>query len=161
LLGAAQQAVEFVQVNNTCVAVDPAAFVPFFALSYHDLLAILTWQTAEELDGENEPADRLQQLKARVAELEVCAGELEGQRGKEHTKFFADSFGMGLMYYPVELQKANSAKARDLKTYTTANEELHRIREAVESWEATTKGKVRLERQARKGMVRKPALSLF
>jgi hypothetical protein len=153
LLAAAQQDVEFVQVSSTCVVVDPAAFVSFFAVSCHDLLATLTWQAAEKLDGENEPADRLQQLKARVAELEVHACELEGQHSKEHTMFFADSFGMGLMYYPAELQKVNSAMALDLKTCTTANEELHKIREAVESLLATTKGKLRLERQARKGMV--------
>ena len=45
---------------------------------------------------------------------------------------------------------------RELEACTKANADLQEGREAAEAREDATEGKLRLERQAREGMVRKP-----
>jgi len=131
-------------------------------------LASLSQQAAEKLRVEVALEGRLEQLEAWLAELEARNRELERgraeaekkftkeKRGKEHARFCADSFALGLMVLLVKLEKANSAMARDLKACTKANEEFHTLCEATDSREATTDGKLRVERKTRKGMVRKP-----
>jgi hypothetical protein len=41
--------------------------------------------------------------------------------------------------------------AWELEVAVKANEELHRLREGAEGWEANTEGKLRMEKQHREG----------
>ena len=43
----------------------------------------------------------------------------------------------------------------ELEACTKANEELQKLREVAKAWEAATEEKLRLEQQARRGMIRK------
>ena len=54
-----------------------------------------------------------------------------------------------------ELRKATSDMARDLEACTKANEELHSLREAAKQREALMAGKLKLEQEARRGMIRR------
>ena len=112
--------------------------------------------------------DRLEQLESRVAELEAQKRLLEKQRaetekelvkekrGKEHAMFYTDCFAFGLMGTILGLEKETRALKRELEACTKANADLQEGREALEAREGATEGKLRLERQAHEGMVRKP-----
>jgi hypothetical protein len=54
------------------------------------------------------------------------------------------------------LEKEVCAMKRDLAACEKANADLQKGRDAAEAWEDATEGKLRLERQAREGMVREP-----
>ena len=54
------------------------------------------------------------------------------------------------------LEKEVCAQKHDLTAYEKANTDLQKGREAAEAREDAIEGKIRLERQAREGMVRKP-----
>ena len=111
---------------------------------------------------------RLDQLKSLLAELEAQNRLLEKQRaetekdlvkekrGKERATFYTDSFAFGLMGTLLGLEKEVQALKRELEACTKANADLQEGREAAEAREGATEGKLRLKRQARKGMVQKP-----
>ena len=112
--------------------------------------------------------DRLKQLESRLAELEVQNRLLEKQqaetekaftdekRGKRRTTLCSDSFVFNLIATLSGLEKEVRTLKRDLTACEKANTELQKAREAVEAREDATEGKLRRERQAREGMVRKP-----
>ena len=111
---------------------------------------------------------RLEQLESRVAELEAQNHLLEKQRaetekafadekrGKERVALFADSFVFRLIGTLSGLEKEVRTLKRDLTACEKANAELQKAREAAEAREGATEGKLRLERQAREGMVLEP-----
>ena len=111
---------------------------------------------------------RLGQLESRQAELEAQNRLLgkqqaetekalaEVKRGKECAMLYADSFVFMLIGTLSGLEKEVRALKRDLAACEKANTDLEKGREAAEAREDGTKGKLRLERQAREGMVRKP-----
>ena len=116
---------------------------------------------------------RLEQLESRLAELEAQNRLLGKQRaetkkaladekrGKRRTTLYADSFIFKLIGTRSGLEKEVRTLKRDLVACENANAELQKAREAVEAREGATEGKIRLERQARKGMVLKPLCFLF
>jgi len=116
---------------------------------------------------------RLEQLESWLAELEAQNRLLEKQRaetekelakekpGKERAMFYANSFAFGLIGTLVGLDKEVRAMKRDLAACVKANADLQKGRDAAEAREGATKGKLRLERQAREGMVRKPPCFSF
>jgi len=132
-------------------------------------LAGLSQRAAERLRRVPAADDRLEQLESRVAELEAQKRLLEKQRaetekelvkekrGKEHAMFYTDCFAFGLMGTILGLEKETRALKRELEACTKANADLQEGREALEAREGATEGKLRLERQARKGMVQKPS----
>ena len=65
----------------------------------------------------------------------------------------ADSFVFKLIDTLSGLEKEVRARKRDLAACEKANTELQKAREAVEARESATEGKLRLERQAREGMI--------
>ena len=111
---------------------------------------------------------RLEQLESRLAEIEAQNRLLEKQqvetekelvkekRGKERAMFYADSFAFELMGTLLGLEKEVRALKHDLAACTKANDDLQEGREAAEAREGATEVKLRLERQAREGMVQKP-----
>ena len=111
---------------------------------------------------------RGKKLESRVAELEAQNRLLERQRtetekllaeekwGNERATLYADSFVFRLIGTLSRLEKEVHTLKRDLATCEKANTDLQKGREAAEAREDGTKGKLRLERQAREGMVRKP-----
>ena len=111
---------------------------------------------------------RLEQLESRLAELEAQNHLLEKQRaetekaladekrGKRRTTLCADSFVFKLINTLSGLEKEVRTLKRDLTACEKANTELQKAREATVAREDTTEGKLRLEHQAREGMVRKP-----
>ena len=111
---------------------------------------------------------RLRQLESRLAELEAQNRLLEKQRveteialtdekrGKECATLYADSFVFRLIGTLSGLEKEVRTMKRNLAACEKANTDLQKGREAAEAREDGTKGKLRLERQAHEGMVRKP-----
>ena len=111
---------------------------------------------------------RLEQLESRLAELEAQNRLLEKQRaktekaltdekrGKEHATLYADSFVFRLIGTLSGLEKEVRTLKRDLVACEKANKELQKAWEAAEAREDAMEGKLRLERQAREGMVREP-----
>ena len=111
---------------------------------------------------------RLDQLESLLAELEAQNRLLEKQRvetekelvkekrGKERATFYADSFAFGLMGTLLGLEKEVQALKHELEACTKANADLQEGLGAAEAREGATEGKLRLERQAREGMVWKP-----
>ena len=67
-----------------------------------------------------------------------------------------DSFAFGLIGTLLGLEKEVRALKRDLAACDKANADLQKGRDAAEAREGATEGKLRLERQAREGMARKP-----
>ena len=59
------------------------------------------------------------------------------------------------------LEKEVRTLKRDLTACDMANTEMQKAREAAEAREDATEGKLRLERQAREGMVREPLCFSF
>ena len=116
---------------------------------------------------------RLDQLESLLAELEAQNRLLEKQRaktekelakekrGKERATFYADSFAFGLMGTLLGLEKEVQALKRELEACTKANADLQEGLGAAEAREGATEGKLRLERQAREGMVWKPPCFSF
>ena len=78
------------------------------------------------------------------------------KRGKERAMFCADSFAFGLMGTLLGLEKEVQTLKRELEACTRANADLQEGLEAAKEMEGATKGKLRLERQEREGMVREP-----
>ena len=68
----------------------------------------------------------------------------------------ADSFVFKLINTISGMEKEVRALKRDLAACEKANNDLQKGQEAAEAREDATKGKLRLERQAREGMVPKP-----
>ena len=111
---------------------------------------------------------RLKQLESRLAELEAQNHLLEKhraeiekaladeKRGKRRTTLCADSFVFKLIDTLSGLEKEVRALKHDLAACEKANTELQKAREAAEAREDATEGKLRLECQARKGMVLEP-----
>jgi hypothetical protein len=107
---------------------------------------------------------RLERLEPRLAELEAQNRLLEKQwaetekalvdekRGMEQATLYAESV-FRLIGTLAGLEKLVRALKRDLMAYEKANTDLQNGREVRED---ATKGKLRLERQEREGMVRKP-----
>ena len=107
---------------------------------------------------------RLKQLESRLAELEAQNHLLEKhraeiekaladeKRGKRRTTLCADSFVFKLIDTLSGLEKGVRTLKHDLTACDKANTELQKIWEAAEAREDATEGKLRLERQARKGM---------
>ena len=116
---------------------------------------------------------RLEQLVSWLAELESQNCLLEKQRaetekvlvdekqGKRRTTLCADSFVFKLINTLSGLEKEVRTLKRDLTACEKANAELQKAREAAEAREGATEGKLRLELQAREGMVLKPLCFLF
>ena len=114
---------------------------------------------------------RLEQLESRLAELEAQNHLLEKQRAeteltkekcdKERATFYTDSFEFGLIGTLLGLEKEVQALKRELEACTKANADLQEGQEAAEAREGAAEGKLRLERQAREGMVRKPPYFTF
>ena len=75
--------------------------------------------------------------------------------------FYADSFVFGLMGALLGLEKEAWALKHELEACTKANADLQEGREAAEARDGAAEGKLRLERQAREGMVWKPPCFLF
>ena len=111
---------------------------------------------------------RLELLESRLAELEAQNRLLEKQRaetktalvdekrGKRRTTLCADSFVFKLIDTLSGLKKEVRTLNRDLTACEKANNELQKAREAAEAREGATEGKLRLELQAREGMVLEP-----
>ena len=78
------------------------------------------------------------------------------KRGKRRTTLCADSFVFKLIDTFSVLEKEVRTLKRDLTACEKANAELQKAREAAEAREGATEGKLRLERQAREGMVLEP-----
>ena len=81
---------------------------------------------------------------------------VEEKRGMELSTSCTDSFALGLISTLVGLENLVRALKRDLVAREKANTDLQNGRDAAEAREGATEGKLRLERQASKGMVRKP-----
>ena len=111
---------------------------------------------------------RLEQLESRLVELEAQNHLLEKhraeiekaladeKRGKRRTTLCADSFVFKLIDTLSGLEKEVRTLKRDLVACEKANKELQKAWEAAEAREDAMEGKLRLERQAREGMVREP-----
>ena len=116
---------------------------------------------------------RLEQLESRLAELEAQNCLLEKQqaenekalvdekRGKQRATLYADSFVFRLIGTLSGLEKEVRTLKCDLAACEEANTDLQKGQEAAEAREDATEGKLRLERQAREGMVRKPPYFSF
>jgi len=76
--------------------------------------------------------------------------------GKERTALYADSFVFKLINTLSGLEKEVRTLKRDLTACEKANTELQKAPEAAEAREGATEGKLRLQRQAREGMVLEP-----
>ena len=108
------------------------------------------------------------QLESRLAELEAQNCLLEKQRAetekeltkekrsKERATLYTDSFAFGLIGTLLGLEKDVWALKRDLAACEKGNADLQKGRDVAEARECGTEGKVRLKRQAREGMARKP-----
>ena len=81
---------------------------------------------------------------------------MDEKRGKRLTTLCADSFVFKLIDTLSGLEKEIRTLKRDLTACEKANTELQKAREATEAREDATEGKLRLERQAREGMVLEP-----
>jgi hypothetical protein len=97
-------------------------------------------------------------LEAQNRLLEKQRGETgkalaDEKRGKRRTTLCADSFVFKLIDTLLGLEKEVSALKHDLAACEKANTELQKAREAAEAREDATKGKLRLERQAREGII--------
>ena len=111
---------------------------------------------------------RLELLESRVAELEAQNRLLEKlraetekahtdkKRGKWRTMLCANLFVFKLIDTLSGLEKGVRALKCDLAACEKANTELQKSRGAVEAREDATEGKLRLERQAREGVVLEP-----
>ena len=116
---------------------------------------------------------QLEELESRLAELEAQNRLLEKQRAetekaladekrsKGRTMLYADSFIFKRINTRSGLEKEVCTLKRDLAACEKANAELQKAREAAEAREGATEGKLRLELQAREGMVLKPLCFLF
>ena len=116
---------------------------------------------------------RLEQLESRLGELEAQNFLLEKQRAemekaltdekrdKRRTTLYADSFTFKLIGTRSGLEKEVRTLKPDLAACEKASAELQKAREAAEAREDATEGKLRLERQAREGMVLEPLCFLL
>ena len=85
---------------------------------------------------------------------------MDKKRGKERGMLYADPFVFRLIDTLSGMEKEVRTLKRDLTACEKANTELKKAREAEEAREDATEGKLRLERQAGKGMVQKPPFFL-
>jgi hypothetical protein len=113
------------------------------------------------MDG---PAGRLRDLEAEVVWLRAHVEDLEHEHSEAlgrtprrgAVSFLLTSLGwvgrsmLILMMLPfAEPVKINNQMAQDLKATVSANEELHRLREGAEGWEASAVRKFQLEKEGR------------
>ena len=89
-------------------------------------------------------------LEKQRAETEKAL--MDEKQGKRRTLLCADSFVFKLIDTLSGMEKEVHTLKRDLTACEKTNIELQKAREAAEAREDATEGKLRLERQARKGM---------
>ena len=84
---------------------------------------------------------------------------MDEKRGKERSTLYADSFMFRLIDAFSGLEKEVCTMKRDLTACEKTNTEPQKAREAAEGREDATEGKLRLEGQAREGMVLEHSVS--
>ena len=121
-------------------------------------LVDMSEHAAKELARGSAALGRVAELEARVAELEARSHHLEADKVKAEDALCKEKHGKEserCLSSSLHTVLSLTCFCLELEACTMANEELQKLREVAEAREAATEAKLRLEREARRGMTQR------